>query len=80
MSLPDLDPRFTAAFAVIFLLGIAIELVGVARKEAGDTVTEHWQYADQWLRTKSVAARWFFRVLTAGTLTWVIVHFLAGAD
>lgn len=64
--------------ALYLLLGgglLAVELVGVARKAPGDTITEGWRRLDRRLRG---APQWTYRVLTVGVLTWTALH-LAGA-
>jgi hypothetical protein len=69
-----LDPVFTVIYGVGFLVLLAAELVGLARKAPGDTITEHWRYIDGHLHG---VLQWGWRVLTAGLLGWAALH-LAG--
>lgn len=69
----DLNLTFSAVFLFGFVILVAAELVGVASKRKGDTITENWY----WVRNHlSGPLRWFWIVFTAGLLTWALFHFL----
>lgn len=71
---------FSAIFGGCFLVAIVFELIGVANKKKGDTITENWRFINAWLSLKVPAAGWIWRVLTLGLLAWTALHFGAGVD
>jgi hypothetical protein len=75
-----LNLAFTAIFGACFLVAIVFELIGVANKKDGDTITENWRWINAWLSVKVPAVGWIWRVATLGFLTWMILHFGAGVD
>jgi hypothetical protein len=81
---PTLTPELNPAFSLTFLIGgvllLAAELWGVRARGKGDTLTEHWQFADLWLKARYPMFRWGFRVFTVGTLGWAALHFIAGSS
>lgn len=69
-----MDPWFAGTFVVLLLALLGVELVGVASKRKGDTLTEGWR----WIRDHLPGpAAWFFRIFTAGVLIWALLHFVA---
>lgn len=73
-----LEPLFTVLILVPLVFLFIVEMIGIARKKKGDTITEHWEWFDRYLEKTAPWARWIFRVFTAGLLTWTILHFLVG--
>jgi hypothetical protein len=71
---------FTAIFGACFLVALVFELIGVANKKDGDTITENWRFINAWLTLHVPPAGWIWRVVTLGFLTWVILHFGAGVN
>jgi hypothetical protein len=66
---------FSVIFGVLFAALLTVELIGVFRKEHGDTITENWR----WINKHSPAwVGWAWRVLTIGLLGWVLLHFAVG--
>lgn len=74
-----LNPVFTILIVCGALFLLVVELVGVFRKQPGDTITENWRAADEYLK-RQPAIRWFYRIFTAGILLWAALHFLVGAN
>lgn len=72
----SLNLWFSATYAVIFLAGITVELIGVFRRGKGDTITENWRWIDKWLAYHSPIIDWFWRVFSAGALVWILLHLL----
>lgn len=82
---PTITPELNPVFSILFLIGIVIlvvvEVIGIKSPKAGDTLTEHWRFADRWLKNHKFGwLRWAFRVWTAGMLLWACLHFLAGTS
>lgn len=77
---PDLNPIFSVIFLIGFLLLVVTEIVGVIRKQRGDTITEHWNFVDRVFKQKAPAVRWIWRVFTAGFFIWLVLHFLVGTS
>lgn len=77
---PTLTPQLNPVFSIVFLFFVGgafvVEMIGVARKPKGDTLTENWRWIEEWLPNW---AAWVFRVFTGGILVWAILHFLVGA-
>lgn len=69
-----MNPWFAAAYLILGGTLLTVELVGVARKQPGDTITEGWRSLDRRLRG---APQWTYRVMTVGVLLWTALH-LAG--
>jgi hypothetical protein len=67
-----LNPVFSILFASGFLFLLVCEIVGIIRKNPGDTITENWRYIDGHLNP---ILQWGWRILTAGLLTWTLFHF-----
>lgn len=73
-----LNIAFSIAYGVIFVVAVTLELIGVASKRKGDTITENWRAINKALSKKAGAAGWLFRVFTFGFLLWCILHFGVG--
>jgi hypothetical protein len=67
---------FSIIYAILFAGLLGTEIVGVRRKAKDDTITENWRKIDKNLNG---VYRWFWRVLTAGMLGWILIH-LPGKD
>ncbi len=67
-----LNPWFSGLYLAGFLFLITLELIGVHRKKAGDTITENWRFLDKRLHGP---LQWGWRVMTAGALVWTLFHF-----
>jgi hypothetical protein len=63
------DSRFTWFYLVAFVVVLVVELIGVHRKQKGDTITEHVRL----LMRKKVVYFTF-----AGFWVWLTVHFFTG--
>ena len=60
-----------AAFAVLFVIVLVLELIGVASKRSDDTITEGWRT----LRDRLPAPVQFCaRVFIAGFMLWAALH------
>lgn len=72
-----MNPWFAVTFVVLLGATLVVELIGVASKKDGDTITEGWR----WVRDRLPGpGKWFFRVFTAGILVWAMLHFVADVD
>jgi hypothetical protein len=69
---PTMNPLFSVLFGVLVVALVVVEVVGVVRKQRGDTLTENWRWLDRHL---PAGLRWFLRVFTAGMLLWTALHF-----
>jgi hypothetical protein len=67
-----LDYVFSGLYAAGFLFLLVLELIGVHSKRPGDTITENWRFLDSHLHGP---LQWGWRVMTAGTLVWILLHF-----
>lgn len=60
-----------AVFAGLFVIVLALELVGVASKRSNDTITEGWRR----LRDRLPGpVQWGARVFIAGFMLWAALH------
>jgi hypothetical protein len=71
-----LEITFSIIYATLFVTTVTVELIGVKRKAAGDTITENWRFIDKWLHYRSPIIDFLWRVFTAGFLVWLLLHFL----
>lgn len=69
-----LNWTFTVIFVLGFLILIVAEVVGIIRKQPGDTITEHWRWVDKKLHG---FLQWGWRILTAGLLIWILLHLMS---
>lgn len=74
--MPKLDTAFTIIYVVLTISVITTELIGVARKAKGDTITEHWKWVDKWLAFHSPVIDWVWRGLTIAGLLILIPHLM----
>lgn len=65
---------FTIIYAVGFLILLITEIIGIRRKEPGDTITENWRKLDKNLHGPQ---QWGYRVGTAGILVWILLHLMS---
>jgi len=73
---PQLNPWFSLTFLALVVVFLVVEVIGITRKQPGDTFTEAWRWVEFQLPAWTA---WLFRILTGGVLVWAILHFLAGA-
>jgi hypothetical protein len=58
-------------YGILTLLLVIVEIHGIRTERSGDTITENWVWIDKHLGN----LQWIWRVLTAGFLVWVLLHF-----
>lgn len=66
---------FVVGFLILGAALLTLELVGIDRKQGGDTITEMWHWLDDRLGKKLPWLQWFLRVFTVGLLAWTALHF-----
>lgn len=70
-----MNPVFVGIYLTCAVILLVTEIIGIRRKRSGDTITETWRWGDHHL---SGYTQWGYRVVTAGTLAWLLLHLAGG--